>query len=148
MAALKLTVNHVSSLERLLGMLSPEEQIVIDRMLVNPYKNCMLDLMESLHLEKSQVYNIRARAIKNSYAFVTAHVRGNKKSYRPVISFLSLPVRLKRYRTLNRIPFYSLDGFYRIDIRQKSWNCEALRTEPYFPYDPGGREADGRHRCR
>ena len=64
MLSLKVTVNHVGSLERLLGMLSPEEQLVINSMLVNPYKNCIFDLMESLHLEKSQIYNIRAGAIK------------------------------------------------------------------------------------
>ena len=48
----------------------------------------------------------------------------DKKSYRPGISFLSLSVRLIRYRTLNRIPFCSIDGSYRTEIRQKSWNCE------------------------
>ena len=64
MESLKLTVNHVARLERLLGFLSPEEQLIIDRMLVNPYKNCTLDLMETLHLEKSQIYNLRAGAMK------------------------------------------------------------------------------------
>ena len=33
-------------------------------MLINPYKNCTLDLMENLHLEKSQIYNLRAGAMK------------------------------------------------------------------------------------
>ena len=64
MESLKLTVNHVARLERLLGFLTPEEQLIIDRMLINPYKNCTLDLMETLHLEKSQIYNLRARAVK------------------------------------------------------------------------------------
>ena len=64
MEALKLTVNHIARLERLLGFLSPEEQLIIDRMLINPYKNCTLDLMETLHLEKSQIYNLRAGAMK------------------------------------------------------------------------------------
>ena len=64
MESLKLTVNHIARLERLLGFLSPEEQLIIDRMLINPYKNCTLDLMESLHLEKSQIYNLRAGAMK------------------------------------------------------------------------------------
>ena len=64
MESLKLTVNRVARLERLLGFLTPEEQLIIDRMLINPYKNCTLDLMESLHLEKSQIYNLRARAVK------------------------------------------------------------------------------------
>ena len=64
MTSLKLTVNHVTRLERLLSMLSPEEQLVLDRMLINPHKNCILDLIETLHLEKSQLYNLRARAVK------------------------------------------------------------------------------------
>ena len=62
--SLKLTVNHIARLERLLGFLSPEEQLIIDHMLINPYKNCTLDLMETLHLEKSQIYNLRAGAMK------------------------------------------------------------------------------------
>ena len=64
MEVLKLTVNHIARLERLLGFLTPEEQLIIDRMLINPYKNCTLDLMETLHLEKSQIYNLRAGAMK------------------------------------------------------------------------------------
>ena len=44
MESLKLTVNHVARLERLLAFLSPEEQLVLDRMLVHPYKKCTLDL--------------------------------------------------------------------------------------------------------
>ena len=46
------------------GMLSPEEQLVLDRMLINPYKKCTLDLMEELHCEMSSVYRLRARAIE------------------------------------------------------------------------------------
>ena len=64
LAALQLTVNHVSRLERLLQMLSPEEQLVIDCMLVNPYKKCTMDLMTELHCEMSSVYRLRARAIE------------------------------------------------------------------------------------
>ena len=64
MESLKLTVNHVARLERLLSMLSPEEQLVLDCMLVNPYKRCTIDLMEELHCEMSSVYRIRARAIE------------------------------------------------------------------------------------
>ena len=62
--SLKLTVNHVARLERLLGFLSPEEQLVLDRMLVHPYKKCTLDLMEELHCEMSSVYRLRAAAIE------------------------------------------------------------------------------------
>ena len=53
----------------LLGFLTPEEQLTIDRMLINPHKNCTLDLMESLHLEKSQSYNLRAGALKTTGPF-------------------------------------------------------------------------------
>ena len=62
--SLKLTVNHVARLERLLSMLSPEEQLVLDCMLINPYKRCTLDLMEELHCEMSSVYRLHARAIE------------------------------------------------------------------------------------
>ena len=48
LTALQLTVNHVSRLERLLQMLSPEEQLVINCMLINPYKKCTMDLMAEL----------------------------------------------------------------------------------------------------
>ena len=64
MESLKLTVNHVARLERLLSMLSPEEQLVLDCMLINPYKRCTLDLMEELHCEMSSVYRLHARAIE------------------------------------------------------------------------------------
>ncbi|MBO5570353.1 MAG: hypothetical protein J6A79_15680, partial [Clostridia bacterium] len=56
--------DHVARLERLLGFLSPEEQLVLDRMLVHPYKRCTLDLMEELHCEMSSVYRLRAAAIE------------------------------------------------------------------------------------
>ena len=62
--SLKLTVNHVARLECLLGMLTPEEQLVIDYMLVHPFKKCTLNLMEELHCEMSSVYRLRARAIE------------------------------------------------------------------------------------
>ncbi len=64
MESLKLTVNHVARLERLIGLLSPEEQLVLDRMLINPYKKCTIDLMEELHCEMSSVYRLRAAAIE------------------------------------------------------------------------------------
>ena len=64
MPAVRLMHDDVARLERLLGFLTPEEQLIIDRMLINPYKNCTLDLIETLHLEKSQIYNLRAGAMK------------------------------------------------------------------------------------
>ncbi len=41
-----------------------EEQLVIDYMLVHPFKKCTLDLMEELHCEMSSVYRLRATAIE------------------------------------------------------------------------------------
>ena len=61
--SLKLTVNHVARLERLLGFLSPEEQLVLDRMLVHPYKKCTLDLMEELHCIRKSYRRIECRAM-------------------------------------------------------------------------------------
>lgn len=60
--SLKLTVNHVARLERLLGFLSPEEQLVLDRMLVHPYKRCTLDLMEELHWTRHRKGQTRGRS--------------------------------------------------------------------------------------
>jgi hypothetical protein len=57
------TVNHIRSVERLLELLSPEEQKVIDRTLINPTVNAVFDLVEELHCETASVYRIRARAI-------------------------------------------------------------------------------------
>ena len=50
MESLKLTVNHVARLERLLGFLTPEEQLIIDRMLINP--NSLLLASQSTPLSR------------------------------------------------------------------------------------------------
>ena len=62
-ACLRVTVNHVSRLERLLALLDPDEQLVLRHTLICPTKNSVFYLMEQLHCEKSWVYRIRARAI-------------------------------------------------------------------------------------
>ena len=62
-ARLVMTANQVSRIDRLLSQLTPEEQLVVDRMLVHPYKNCTFDLMEQLSCERTTVYKIRAGAV-------------------------------------------------------------------------------------
>ena len=64
MPAVRLMHDDVARLERLLGFLTPEELLVLDCMLINPYKRCTLDLMEELHCEMSSVYRLRAAAIE------------------------------------------------------------------------------------
>ena len=58
------TSNHICRIERLLSQLTPEEQKVLDHMLVNPCPGVVFDLAEELGCETSRIYRIRARAIK------------------------------------------------------------------------------------
>ena len=58
------TSNHISRIERLLSQLTPEEQKVLDHMLINPCPGVVFDLAEELGCETSRIYRIRARAIK------------------------------------------------------------------------------------
>ena len=44
-----------------------------------------------------------------------------KKSYRPCDLILSRPVRRWRYRTFNRIPRFSVDGFFISQCRKIMW---------------------------
>ena len=66
-ARLMMTSNHVSRIERLLLQLPPDEQLVVDKMILHPYKNCTFDLMDRLHCERTTVYKLRARAVKKLY---------------------------------------------------------------------------------
>lgn len=43
------------------------EQLVLDKMILHPYKNCTFDLMEQLECERTTVYKLRARAVKKLY---------------------------------------------------------------------------------
>lgn len=56
-----------SWIERLLSNLTPEEQLVVDEMILHPYKNCTFDLMEQLECERTTIYKLRARAVKKLY---------------------------------------------------------------------------------
>ena len=58
-----MTEHRIDRMERLLAQLSPEEQKVLDRMLINPSPGAVFDLAEDLSCETSRIYRIRARAI-------------------------------------------------------------------------------------
>ena len=62
-SCLVVTISHIRSVERLLGLLSPEEQKVLDWTLINPRPEAVFDLAEELHCETASVYRIRARAV-------------------------------------------------------------------------------------
>ena len=62
-SCLVVTVNHIRSVERLLALLSAEEQKVMDWTLINPRPEAVFDLAEELHCETASVYRIRARAV-------------------------------------------------------------------------------------
>ena len=48
------------------------EQLVLDKMILHPYKNCTFDLMEQLECERTTVYKLRARAVKSSTGCIMA----------------------------------------------------------------------------
>ena len=62
-SCLVVTVSHIRSVERLLGLLSAEEQKVLDWTLINPRPEAVFDLAEELHCETASIYRIRSRAI-------------------------------------------------------------------------------------
>ena len=57
------TENHVNSLELLLYRLSPEEQLVLERMVINPYKGSVFDLCASMNCETAKIYRLRASGL-------------------------------------------------------------------------------------
>ena len=62
-SCLVVTVSHIRSVERLLALLSPEEQKVLDWTLIHPRPEAVFDLAEELHCETASIYRIRSRAI-------------------------------------------------------------------------------------
>ena len=62
-SCLVVTVSHIRSVERLLGLLSAEEQKVLDWTLIHPRPEAVFDLAEELHCETASIYRIRSRAI-------------------------------------------------------------------------------------
>ena len=63
LSSMTATEHHIVRMERLLSLLSPEEQKVLDRMLINPYPEVVFDLASELGCETSRIYRIRARAL-------------------------------------------------------------------------------------
>ncbi|MBQ3702935.1 MAG: hypothetical protein II885_09270 [Oscillospiraceae bacterium] len=63
-SCLAATANHISRIERLLGLLSAEERKVLDETLVNPHPEAVFDLAEEFGCDASRVYRIRARGIR------------------------------------------------------------------------------------
>ena len=62
-SCLVVTISHIRSVERLLALLSAEEQKVLEWTLINPRPEAVFDLAEELHCETASVYRIRARAV-------------------------------------------------------------------------------------
>ena len=62
-SCLVVTISHIRSVERLLGLLSAEEQKVLDWTLIHPRPEAVFDLAEELHCETASIYRIRSRAI-------------------------------------------------------------------------------------
>ena len=57
------TEHHIHRLERLLALLTPEEQKALEQTLIRPYPEAVFDLAEEFHCETSSVYRLRARAL-------------------------------------------------------------------------------------
>ncbi len=62
-ACMAATSSHISRVERLLSMLSPEEQKVLEYTIVYPRPEAVFDLAEELHCETTRVYRLRSCAI-------------------------------------------------------------------------------------
>ena len=63
MSSMVVTKHHIDRIERLLSLLSSEEQEVLEQMIINPYPEVVFDLGEELGLEPASIYRLRARAL-------------------------------------------------------------------------------------
>ena len=63
MLSLRVTEHRIGRIERLLSLLSPEEQEVLERMIINPYPEVVFDLTTEMKCETTRIYRIRARAL-------------------------------------------------------------------------------------
>ena len=63
LASLEATEHHIGRLERLLSLLSSEEQEVVERMIIDPYPEVISDLSDEMGFEPCTVYRLRARAL-------------------------------------------------------------------------------------
>ena len=57
------TEHHIERTDRLLALLTPEEQKIVDQMLIHPHPEAAFDLAFELAYEPCSIYRIRARAI-------------------------------------------------------------------------------------
>ena len=57
------TEHRISRIERILSLLSPVEQEVLERTIVNSYPEVVFDLATEMECDSSRIYRIRARAI-------------------------------------------------------------------------------------
>ena len=57
------TEHHIDRMDRLLALLTPEEQKVLDHMLIHPHPEAAFDFADELAYEPCSIYRIRARAI-------------------------------------------------------------------------------------
>ena len=63
MVSLEVTRHYISRIERLLSLLSSEEQEVLERMIINPYPEVVFDLTTERKCETTRIYRIRSRAL-------------------------------------------------------------------------------------
>ena len=63
MVSLEVTRHYISRIERLLSLLSSEEQEVLERMIINPYPEVVFDLTTEMKCETTRIYRIRSRAL-------------------------------------------------------------------------------------
>ena len=61
--SLEVTQHYISRIERLLSLLSSEEQEVLERMIINPYPEVVFDLTTEMKCETTRIYRIRSRAL-------------------------------------------------------------------------------------
>ena len=57
------TEHRINRIERILSLLSPVEQEVLERTIVNSYPEVVFDLATEMECDSSRIYRIRARAI-------------------------------------------------------------------------------------
>ena len=62
-ACLLTTASHITRIERLLGLLTAEEQKVLEYTIVYPRPEAVFDLADELHCETTRVYRLRSGAI-------------------------------------------------------------------------------------
>ena len=63
LASLSATEHSIRREERLLSLLSPEEQKVLERMVIDPQPEAAFDLAEELYCGTTRIYSIRSRAL-------------------------------------------------------------------------------------